>query len=156
MYCTVVIFIDLTWDFTGILWAEGLRSLEGDVHWALLLHWHNVIWFSVHNLFVLDRSSVSRSATLEKRACLLQGITSQAVPDVLCASRKVLTRQSFFKHMFKASVCLKALIYRNWGLHRAKKGSCWNCLPNRTLAMFVDGLFLQWPTLFYPILLYLI
>lgn len=67
---------------------------------------------------------MSRSHTLEKRACLLQGITLQAVLSVLCASRKVLTQQSFFKHVLKASVCLKALIYRNWGLNRAEKGSC--------------------------------
>lgn len=157
MYCTVVIFIGMTTsDFTGVLWAWGLHRLQGDVYWALSLHWQSVIWFLVHNLFVLDINFLSRSETLEKRARLLQGITLQAVPNVLCAPRKVLTQQSFFKRMLKASVCLKALIYRNRGLDRAKKGSCCSCFPNRKLAIFVDGLFLQWPTFFYPIWLCLI
>lgn len=50
---------------------------------------------------------------MERRAGSLQGITLPAVPNVLRARQKVLTGQSFFKHVFKASVCLKALIYRN-------------------------------------------
>lgn len=82
-----------------------------------------MIRFLVHNLFVLDINSKSRSHTLENRAGSLQGITLPAVTNVLRARQKVLMGQSFFKHVFKASVCLKALICRNWGLNRAKRGS---------------------------------
>lgn len=121
VYCTVVTFTGVTSAFSGVLGAKFTGWCVLGI--VITLAQRDLIFF-VHNLFVLDINSKSRSHTLERRAGSLQGITLPALPNVLRARQKVLTGQSFFKHVFKASVCLKALIYRNWDLNRAKRGSC--------------------------------
>lgn len=152
---TVVIFRGTASGFTGICTRRGFVVYRvmciGRWHYAVTA-WFD-FWYILF-LFWTYSPFVSGSHTLEKRACVLQGTALQGVPNVLCASWKEgpNTAKLFCEHLLKSRVSLKALIRRNWGLNRPEKGSCWNCFPDIQLAVFVDGLFLQWPTSFYPIL----